>query len=147
MNPVPYDQLTDEQLVALCVWREARGEGNLGKRAVAHVIQNRASAGGWWGHDWRTVVLKPYQFSSFNRDDPNSTKWPEDDEADWLDCLEATRDVMGGEADITNSAVYYYSPPLSAPPRAWGAVIPAASIGRLTFWKPSAGELNMQGDA
>jgi cell wall hydrolase len=140
MNPTPYDQLTDEQLVALCIWREARGEMQMGKLAVGCVIRNRINANSFFGHDWRNVILKPYAFSSFNVNDPNADKWPEDDEADWLDCVQAAQDVMDDHPDVTNGALYYYSKPLTAPPHAWGPVRAAASIGNLTLWKPDPQE-------
>ena len=140
MEAQDYSQLTDEQLLALCCWREARGEGNLGKRGVAHVIANRAADPKWWGHDMRSVILKPFQFSSFNANDPNSTKWPLDDEADWLDCLEAAQKVLaGGDPDPSEGATYYFSPPLLVAPHAWGPVEVTAKIGRLTFCKPVSG--------
>ena len=145
MTPQPYENLSDEQLLALCIWREARGEMNLGKRAVGCVVRNRVAKQSWMGHDWQSVILKPYQFSSFNAPprakitDPNEAKWPEDDEADWLDCLDAAREVIDPTSgDVTNGGLYYYSPPLTAPPTAWGAVVPTASIGHLSFWKPAA---------
>jgi len=76
MQAAAYSELSALDLMKLCVWREARGEGMLGKRGVAQVIQNRANDPSWWGHDIRSVILKPWQFSSFNMADPNSEKWP-----------------------------------------------------------------------
>jgi spore germination cell wall hydrolase CwlJ-like protein len=45
----------------LCVWREARGEGVEGMRAVAWVIFNRAKA---WNLTTRGVVMEPNHFLS-----------------------------------------------------------------------------------
>jgi len=58
--------LDDTQLLALCIWGEARGESVTGQLAVAHVVLNRVDRARWWGHDVRSVILKPYQFSFFN---------------------------------------------------------------------------------
>jgi N-acetylmuramoyl-L-alanine amidase len=68
----PYTQ-DDVDTVARTLWGEARGEGVLGLRAVAHVIQNRVARPRWWGRTWRDVCLKPWQFSCWNGDDPNRT--------------------------------------------------------------------------
>lgn len=153
MQPRAYEELTDEELVSLCIWREARGEMQMGKRAVGCVIRNRVSHPGWWGRDWRSVVLCPYQFSSFNAPprthitDPNESKWPEDDEADFLDSLDAAKQVMDpGTNDVTNGASLYFSRPLTMPPVSWGAVLPTASIGHLVFWKPAPADLSLTGE-
>jgi N-acetylmuramoyl-L-alanine amidase len=149
VNAQPYDQLTDEQLVALCIWREARGELMTGKLAVGCVIRNRVAKPGWWGHDWRSVILKPFQFSSFNANDPNADKWPEDDDPSWLASWQAAQDVMGNYPDVTNGSTLYYSPPLTQVPRAWGAVVATANIGHLSLFKPAfvePADLSMQGD-
>ena len=149
MNPQPYEQLSDLDLLGLCIWREARGESTMGKRAVGCVIRNRIKVNSYYGHDWHTVILKKWQFSSFNANDPNSSKWPEDDEADWLDCLDAAREVMDPTSnDVTNNALYYFSPPLTVPPTAWGPVVPVAAIGHLFFWKPAPRhvDLSLEGD-
>ena len=58
------------------LWGEARGEGTVGMRAVASVIWNRfqiarAAKGYWWGDDIVSICQKPYQFSCWNRSDPN----------------------------------------------------------------------------
>jgi N-acetylmuramoyl-L-alanine amidase len=147
MNPQPYEQLSDLQLAALCIWREARGEGLLGKRGVAHVIHNRAQQG--FGYSIAHVILKPYQFSSFNANDPNADKWPADADHSWLDCQQTASEVLGGsDEDITNGATFYYSPPLTAPPHAWGPVDIVLKVGNLTFCKPARrpADLGLQGD-
>ena len=65
-------QLDDQQIVARTVYGEARGEGAIGQQAVLNVIFNRASSKTtWWGTTPRLVCLKPYQFSCWNKDDPN----------------------------------------------------------------------------
>jgi spore germination cell wall hydrolase CwlJ-like protein len=136
MIPTSYDLMSDMGILALCCWREARGEGLLGKRAVACVVRNRINADSFFGHDWHSVILKPYAFSSFNANDPNSDKWPEDSDQSFEDCCDVAQMVIDGAEDVTNGALYYYSPPLTAPPHAWGNVIAAASIGHLSLWKP-----------
>ena len=64
----------DLDIAARTIWGEARGEGPEGMRAVAHVIANRATKGGWWGDTLWSVCLKPWQFSCWNLSDPNRQK-------------------------------------------------------------------------
>lgn len=66
ISPSALDTLTKT------IWGEARGEGREGMIAVAWVILNRASIGGWWGNSIETVCLKPWQFSCWNANDPNA---------------------------------------------------------------------------
>ncbi len=62
---------SDLDIMARTIWGEARGEEDLGKLAVGHVIMNRVRQPRWWGRDIRTVCFKPYQFSAWNHNDPN----------------------------------------------------------------------------
>lgn len=137
MEPSAYNALNDLDLLALCIWREARGEGMLGKRGVAHVVANRVNANKFFGHDTRTVILKPYQFSSFNASDPNADKWPEETDPSWQDSQAAAKQVLSwNDPDLTAGALYYFSPPLSRAPEAWGSVGVTLVTGNLTFCKP-----------
>lgn len=153
MNPQPYENLSDLELLSLMCWREARGEIQMAKRAVCCVARNRVNAQTYFGKTYHEVILHPYQFSSFNAPprthitDPNESKWPEDDEADFLDSLDAAKQVMDpGTNDVTNGASLYFSRPLTMPPVSWGAVLPTASIGHLVFWKPAPADLSLTGD-
>ncbi len=70
-----YDMTNDQtDYLARTMWGEARGEGARGMQAVGNVILNRVKAGGWYGASIKDVVLKPYQFSAWNTDDPNREK-------------------------------------------------------------------------
>lgn len=133
----PYEDLDDAHLLALCVFRESRGESFLGKRGVACVVRNRVNAHSYFGHDYPSVILKPWQFSSFNSSDPNHTVWPTDGEESWMESLAEANNVLGGCADVTNGALFYYSPPLTSAPSAWGNVIATAHIGHLNFYRPA----------
>jgi spore germination cell wall hydrolase CwlJ-like protein len=140
MESQPYGELSDVALMALCCYREARGETLYGKRAVCHVIKNRATQGGWWGHDVASVVLKPWQFSSFNANDPNSAVWPEDEATPaWIDCLSAASAVLvGDEPDNTDGATFYHDTSMGWP-KAWGKesdYVNSLNIGRLRFYRP-----------
>jgi spore germination cell wall hydrolase CwlJ-like protein len=146
VEAVAYDELDEPHLLALCIYREARGEGFLGKRAVGCVVRNRVNAQSYFGHTYNAVILRPYQFSSFNQNDSNSSVWPADGESVWMECLVEANNVLGGIDDVTNGALFYYSPPLTAPPHAWGPVTATAHIGNLNFYKPAPAELSNQGD-
>lgn len=143
MEATPYDEMSDLALLQLCIWREARGEGIDGKRGVAHVIANRAQVACWWNKhiagSLSRVILQPWQFSSFNANDPNADKWPADMDPSFSQCCAVAFSVMSGsDSDNTDGATYYYD--VSIPfPKKWGD--PAnwentLNVGRLKFWKP-----------
>lgn len=116
-------QMWELMLLSLCVWREARNQDYLGKIAVAWSIRNRVLKPGktWWGDDWEEVILKPYQFSSFNPNDPNANKLPGDPTQDksWDASLQAaTLAYMATGNDPTDGATHYYNPKVVAEP-AW----------------------------
>lgn len=72
----------DTFLMALAVWREARGETSLGQACVAAVIHNRAhDAKHRWPRHVVDVVTQRWQFSAFNKDDPNALLFPKAREA------------------------------------------------------------------
>jgi len=138
------DQMTQAYpftLLALCIWREARGESATTKLAVAWSIRNRVVRGGWWGNTWPTVILKPYQYSSFNANDPNATKLPGPADASWFDSLNAANDVFDTPIapDPTGGATSYFDKSLDNNPPAWAAEkIHTCDIGSLHFYKEAA---------
>lgn len=124
MIPQDYSQMSDLDLLSLCLWREGRGEfkrAPLALRGIAHTIKNRVEDPGWWGHDWKSVILKPWQFSSFNANDVNSAKWPEDIDPSWSVCKDIASQVYsdGTDTDITNGATHYHDRSIGWP-SAWG---------------------------
>ena len=62
------------QFGARTTWRECREESTGAPRGIFHTVVNRAAKAGWWGTDVVSVILKPFQFSSFNLDDPRRCK-------------------------------------------------------------------------
>lgn len=94
----------NKSLLLLLVYREARGEGPDGMRAVAHVVRNRVSKG--WG-DWIGVMTKPNQFSSLSvLGDGQTIVWPAATNVDSLtDMVESV--YSGSDEDPTNGALYY----------------------------------------
>jgi N-acetylmuramoyl-L-alanine amidase len=72
--PKLFEDFTEEELLAACIWGEARGESRKGKIAIANVVMNRADHPRRWGNTIHSVILQPYQFSCFNPSDPNAEK-------------------------------------------------------------------------
>lgn len=104
------------RLVAATAWGEARSEGEDGMRAVAHVIVNRV--GERFGGDIETVVRSPWQFSVWNRRDPNRRR-VENPEAyategaeleTWETAQRVAREVLSGQSiDPTEGALFYHT--------------------------------------
>lgn len=104
-------------VLARTLWGEARGEGSAGMQAVASVILNRVQVADdhgkyWWGNNIIQVCQKPYQFSCWNRSDPNFKKLSSVDEGDlyFATALRiARRAVAGCIEDITQGATHYHA--------------------------------------
>jgi len=70
VTPADYNQF----LLAIAMWREARGEGVTGMTAVGHVIANRAFR---WNKTLHDVIVGINQFSSMTvKGDPETVLWP-----------------------------------------------------------------------
>jgi N-acetylmuramoyl-L-alanine amidase len=97
-------------VLALAVYREAAGEPWPGKLAVAQVIENRVNDPRWPG-DYRDVILQPWQFSAFNKSDPQVTRFPnaKNDRA-WEECVRAAWTVLDDPHDFANGSNHYLNP-------------------------------------
>ena len=127
-------------LLAMLIWGEARGENAEGKLAVGWVVRNRTALQPRFGIGWKGVILKPWQFSCFNENDPNRVKLltPIQHEglAVWSACVAAASVAFAGDGhDPSNGGLVYFSKPITAPPPAWGNVRPTAQIGGLHFYR------------
>ena len=127
-------------VLARTLWGEARGEGSAGMQAVASVILNRVAiakrtGGAWWGNDVIGVCQKPYQFSCWNRNDPNRAKLLNVNEADIYFATAmriARRAIAGVLDDPTMGATHYHAAGISP---AWAhGEKPVAVIGRHIFY-------------
>ena len=157
MQEKPYAELSDAEILTLCCWREARGEPLDVKIAQCWSVKNRVLHPGWWGHDWHSVILKPWQYSSFNRNDPNEKKWPPDDPNDQeyesgQQAQQAAEAAMAETTpDPTDGATNYYDTSIEFP-KAWGSEAEwenTLTLGRLRFWKMRPvhpADLSLQGD-
>jgi hypothetical protein len=139
----------DISSMSLCIWREARGEGQNGMLAVANVIKNRANA-------WETKVSSPLhnviyqkdQFSSMSvSTDPEYTLMPKDGDPQYAYAISICVPVLTGQLpDNTNGALYYgylaactsgwFSANISGPDGKGTEAHPlVATIGRQSFYK------------
>lgn len=118
--PVPGLSIEEQPpslLLAMALWGEARGEGPLGMLAVAQVILNRAKKrtevvpGLSHGEAIKEVILRPKQFSCFNKDDPNREKLlvPHKHEPEVWGVAVAVASLaqLGYAMDPTNGSVNY----------------------------------------
>lgn len=128
--------MTDNQTdyLARTMWGEARGEGTRGMQAVGNVIMNRVKAGGWYGASIKDVVLKPYQFSAWNINDPNRTKMLNATDKDLAQARKIAEQLISGTlGDITNGATNYHAKNVSP---TWAKnMTQTAVIGNHIFYK------------
>lgn len=114
-NPAFYQKL-EIDILARTIWGEARGDGLLAMRKVGHVILNRAKISEkhgryWWGNNIIQICQKPYQFSVWNRSDPNFRKLQTVDEntASFRAALRIARSLIYDDLpDLTDGATHYH---------------------------------------
>lgn len=124
----------NKALGVLCAWREARGEGTDGMRAVLHVINNRSIA---QKKTWSQVVYQRLQFSSMTYGkDPELCLVPTPDDPQYLYLLGVVDAVYDGtDLDNTLGAVNYFADSIPMP--SWAeSMTETVKIGHHTFYKP-----------
>lgn len=129
------DDNNEIDLLARTIWGEARGEGQTGMQAVANVIMNRVKKGGWYGATVQDVVLKKWQFSTWNEGDPNREKALSVTVADpnfWTSKKLAALAYNGQLDDITGGATNYHAK--SVLPSWSMKMTKTASIGNHIFY-------------
>jgi len=141
-----YDD-NDLHAMALCIWKEARGEGHDGMRAVAHVIKNRVGTPGFAKtiHD---VIFGKNQFTSMSvSSDPEFNLIPPAGDSQFAYAVAICPSVLSGDdADLTDGA-HYYENAATATSGWFGRVIAGpdgfgtelhpltASIGKQSFYE------------
>jgi len=117
----------DRDILARTIWGEARGEDVIGQIAVAWTIRNRVLDGkakSWWGEGYAGMCQASYQFSCWNRNDPNYAYLSGAKQIPFREiaqALIAADHVMAGNApDPTGGATHYYALSMKKPP-AWAA--------------------------
>lgn len=131
----------DIDVLARTLWGEARGEGYDGQVAVAWAVRNRVDDGkatSWWGEGYAGVCQKPYQFSCWNKNDPNYaylSGLKPIPAAQYAQARKAALAVITGEvSDPTKGATHYYSDLIKAP--AWSVnATKTLHLGHHIFFK------------
>ncbi|MCA9472979.1 MAG: cell wall hydrolase [Nitrospira sp.] len=126
--------LSEEQLAALTIYLEARGESFAGKLAVAAVIRNRMNAKYHSDGTVKGTVLKRLQFQPWNYAKPEVVRH-QISQSRMKDSLLAWRMVQDGRT-VVDGALLFYNPRLVKPPF-WATVShKVASIGGHEFYVP-----------
>lgn len=131
----------DRDVLARTLWGEARGEGAIGQIAVAWTIRNRVNdnrENSWWGEGYAGVCLKPWQFSCWNKNDPN---FPYLSGAKAIPTLQlsqaraiASQVISGAVADPTGGATHYYSTTMATKPAWVKGAKQTLALGRHIFY-------------
>jgi spore germination cell wall hydrolase CwlJ-like protein len=110
MRPINCDE-DDLHSVALCAWKEARGDGITAMDAVMHVIANRVGTPGF-ASDVHGVVYGKNQFTSMSvPSDPEFNLEPKVGDSLFNYCMSKVAFVMNGtDQDLTMGACYYDNP-------------------------------------
>ena len=107
----------DLDIFARTLYGEARGEYAFGGpaplMAVANVIMNRSNRGGKYGKTLTDICLKPWQFSCWNKNDPNRPllfKEGIESEPLFFLCKTIAENVSAGRwPDLTRDSDHYHS--------------------------------------
>jgi N-acetylmuramoyl-L-alanine amidase len=123
-----------EDLAALTIYLEARGESFAGKMAVAAVIRNRMAMKYQSDGTVKGTVLKPKQFQPWNRQLPLQFL-AHFNKRRMKNSLLAWRLVQDGR-NVVDGAVLFYNPRIARTPR-WARVgQKVATIGGHEFYVP-----------
>lgn len=130
--------MREEDILALAqtLWGEARGEDDEGMTAVCCTIINRYNSKKWFaGNTIEETCKKPWQFSCWNKNDPNRPKMLRLTYIELKRELEIIKQVTSGiYHDITGGATHYYNPKVCKPKWAEGKV-PCYVHGNHLFFK------------
>jgi spore germination cell wall hydrolase CwlJ-like protein len=125
----------DYAMAALCLWREARGEGERGMAGVGWVLRNRVARR---GSCYFAEVVRPWQFSSMTaKGDPQVANYPAVADPSWALAQQVAAYVIEKAlADPTGGATLYYDDSIAFP-KSWdrAKVQATVKIGRLNFYR------------
>jgi N-acetylmuramoyl-L-alanine amidase len=123
----------NKALGILCAWREARGEGNDGMRAVLHVINNRSNVR---TKSWAQIIFQRLQFTSMTYgQDPELCLVPTSDDSQYMYLASVVDSVYdGSDNDNTLGATNYFANTIPVP--SWASTMTkTVQIGKHTFYK------------
>lgn len=135
---------TPDNAWSLCLWREARGEGHEGMRAVAWVIDNRSKA---WNKSIMEVVMGRNQFTSMTEKPLLGGAYefifPPDEDPQWEDARQIVGNLITGKdtEDPTDGALYYANLLTATSGWFWNSIVHGPGhtqtvvIGKHTFYK------------
>src|SRR5688572_24272499 len=140
---VPAEEIdvVDAHWMALTMWGEARNGGESAMRAVGHVIDNRRRSGAHGTYATETVS-EAWQFSAWNRNDPNHSAMLNIDKLRpgsvdhqmWLTARRVAEEILAGaSADPTGGALFYHTAAVS--PRWSSGLAPIRVIGGHLFFR------------
>ena len=108
-----------EVLLARTLYGEARSESREVKECIANTIVNRTKRQVWWGksnylniadYSLKAVILKKFQYSCFNSNDPNLNELKNPQGKSWQECLSVAKNVLEGKvADKTSGSTHYHN--------------------------------------
>ncbi|WP_219097748.1 cell wall hydrolase [Pseudomonas sp. UMAB-40] len=134
--------VADIDILARTLWGEARGESQAGMEAVAWTIRNRVFDGkakSWWGEGYAGVCQKPWQFSCWNANDPNSPYLrgaKPIPAGEYKKALAAATAVVNGSVpDPTGGATHYYATTMPKPPTWVKGATQTLKLGHHVFFK------------
>lgn len=125
----------DIDILGRTIYGEARGESEIGKKAVASVIINRFKSGRWFAGDTiAETCQKPMQFSCWNENDPNRETILKAKNEQLEECLNIAKMAIDGVlGDIVCGSCHYHTKQVSP---AWAKdKVPIVSIGNHLFYK------------
>lgn len=126
---------------ARIAWGEARGEGTGGMHAVLNVMKNRKDDPRFPG-SLSSVSRQPFQFTAFNRGDPNRVKLVAVDDGD-PEYRRARRLAqlaeMGLLWDRTGGATFYHANTIDRPAFLEGTEV-STVIGNHIFYREAVAE-------
>ena len=122
-------------LLALALYREARGCSDDAKLAVAWAIRNRSQdPRDRWPKTISGVILQRWQFSSFNPDSTDAV-FPVPPDAAWDSCCSIV-DGLEASTDPTAGAQFYHSIPYGQVIPRWAQEYPlTTTIGPFRFYR------------
>lgn len=126
-------------LLAIMLWREARGESFDAKVCVAATALNRVEMQGWAGRDLVEVITKKWQYSSMtDPKDPQLTSWPQLNDKSFDECLQVATSVVDKVINYNRSIDHYYDDSLRGDKvPMWAAQNSSrfvVKVGRLNFY-------------
>lgn len=120
--------------MALCAWKEARGDGSAAMQAVVNVILNTCEIK---NHTPYAEVYTPFRYSSMTApSDPQLLHQPLDTDGNYVMAQTIVDEAEAGRLrDNTLGATHYYADYMKAPPSWASTMTVTIKIGRQIFLK------------